>query len=272
MEDRGGGAVVLAGTGRCVADVGRSCESAPCRRGQFCRGGRCLRDHGTCRTDEDCSRGTCELSQGLVVQTAADTDSDEVPDAFDDCPFRWDPDQRDSDGDKVGDACDVQTCGNGVVEAGETCDGESPDGACPDRCRSDCTCPACVVVSSADARLRIAKRQGAMRLALQLPLDVYADGPVRFRLENLDGAIASGVVSPTRRSDRPSKVLRFRGPGPGITRVNIRRYPSRQHPRTLLRAAAQRWFRPIDADVAGTKLTVSVPGQCFTVAVTSKAE
>ncbi len=33
------------------------------------------------------------------------------------------------------------TCGNGIVEPGETCDG-SADAACPGFCQSDCTCPA----------------------------------------------------------------------------------------------------------------------------------
>ncbi len=36
----------------------------------------------------------------------ADTDGDGVPDATDNCPSRWNPDQADADGDGVGDVCD----------------------------------------------------------------------------------------------------------------------------------------------------------------------
>jgi hypothetical protein len=32
-------------------------------------------------------------------------------------------------------------CGNGILEPGETCDGNNPAGQCPDRCDQNCTCP-----------------------------------------------------------------------------------------------------------------------------------
>ncbi len=45
-----------------------------------------------------------------------DPDGDGVPSADDGCPHSFDPDQLDLDADLVGDACDAQVCGNGVLE------------------------------------------------------------------------------------------------------------------------------------------------------------
>ncbi len=47
-----------------------------------------------------------------------DPDGDGVPSTDDSCPNDFDPDQLDLDADLVGDACDAQVCGNGVVEGG----------------------------------------------------------------------------------------------------------------------------------------------------------
>ena len=45
-----------------------------------------------------------------------DPDGDGVPSTDDGCPNDFDPDQLDLDADLIGDACDAQVCGNGVVE------------------------------------------------------------------------------------------------------------------------------------------------------------
>ena len=39
--------------------------------------------------------------------TVLDTDADGVPDIDDNCPSVANPDQKDSDGDRIGDACDA---------------------------------------------------------------------------------------------------------------------------------------------------------------------
>lgn len=74
---------------------------------------------------EDCKR---KLVRG-------DKDQDGVKNREDNCPFTPNPDQADSDGDGMGDACEPvvdpgPVCGNGVVEEGEICDGDCPE-SCP---------------------------------------------------------------------------------------------------------------------------------------------
>jgi hypothetical protein len=42
----------------------------------------------------------------IIVDPDGDLDNDTVPDSRDNCPRKWNPDQKDSDGDKAGDVCD----------------------------------------------------------------------------------------------------------------------------------------------------------------------
>jgi hypothetical protein len=63
------------------------------------------------------------LATGLMVQTNgwsqanSDKDGDGVPDAIDNCTTVANPDQRDSDGDGIGNACDGDLDNNGVVNS-----------------------------------------------------------------------------------------------------------------------------------------------------------
>jgi hypothetical protein len=95
-----------------------------------------------CNDDLDClgqPGETCQL--GVVVLSAlADSDGDEIPDAFDNCPQVPNPDQANSDTDGFGDACDAVTCGDGLLQQAEFCDDGARNGRCEgltlDACRA----------------------------------------------------------------------------------------------------------------------------------------
>ncbi len=74
-----------------------------------------------------------------------DRDRDGICGNIDNCPLVYNPFQEDEDqksgisilGDGVGDACDVQICGNGIKEGYEACDGEKGIGP-HERCAYGC--------------------------------------------------------------------------------------------------------------------------------------
>lgn len=136
LTDQGDGAAVFTGAGRCTENVATMCASAPdCEPGEFCVGGLCHRQHGACAGDADCPPAAwCEAE--LVRATADDGDHDELPDVLDNCPQVANVTQVDGDDDGVGDACDAETCGNGVAEGDEECDDGDTVGG--DGCEADC--------------------------------------------------------------------------------------------------------------------------------------
>ena len=145
--DEDGGSQAFLSKGRCVEETSVPCPGgdSDCEAGQFCIDdpndpALCAIEHGTCETVDDCPPDTT-CRDDLVVTTTFDTDGDEVPDAVDNCPDDANVDQLDSDLDDVGDACDLETCGNGSTELGEECDdADLIDG---NGCDSNCRTTAC---------------------------------------------------------------------------------------------------------------------------------
>ena len=80
------------------------------------------------------------LREGRVyVFYGGEDDGDDVPDEVDTCPRVPNPDQLDSDGDGLGDACDPDIDGDGYANASDTCpllaediDGFQDGDGCPD--------------------------------------------------------------------------------------------------------------------------------------------
>ncbi len=87
-------------------------------------------------TDTDTVADACDNCPADMNTTQTDTDLDGVGDACDVCPAVSDPGQADTDNDGVGDACD---CGDGIVAANETCDTAGESATCDD----DCTAVSC---------------------------------------------------------------------------------------------------------------------------------
>jgi len=140
-----GGDVFITPGGRCVVDQGVTCDpqTPVCPPDTVCDSAllRCVllaAEQATCLEDDECPPDAV-CSSALLVSATTDADGDEIPDAVDNCPRTANTDQADIDGDDVGDACDLQTCRNGILESvfGEQCDdGNAING---DGCDRNCT-------------------------------------------------------------------------------------------------------------------------------------
>jgi hypothetical protein len=92
--------------------------------------GQCI---SNCPAEAPC-QADCDAANGCYtgcIPPTPESDGDGVPDSVDNCPSVPNPSQANLDGDGLGDACDPETCGNGVREGSEACDG----GVC---CTSAC--------------------------------------------------------------------------------------------------------------------------------------
>ena len=104
-----------------------------------------------CVTDDDCAEGelcsedgSCELVRPVVVGSP-DSDADGIADDLDNCPRHDNAGQADLDGDGAGDACDLQSCGDGIQTYAEECDdGNRVAGdGCDAGCLLEGATPAC---------------------------------------------------------------------------------------------------------------------------------
>jgi hypothetical protein len=178
----------------------------------------------------------------------------------------------------LGDACDPQTCGNGVTETPESCDGASA-AACAGPCLSTCLC-SCFTVDDPHLHLKAMTKndKGSLTASFSVPLASFSPSePVTIRLEDGDSTpIVQQVVTlaPVGRSGRlwqykaPAKTL-------GLEKVKlIDRAPSRPGTFTVT-VTAKRWFTAAAADqpAAGTLFTLRLGAtRCFVHAVLSKVD
>jgi len=100
--------------------------------------GDCLRDtaldRGAAGYDTVYGHGLIQVRDALnSCGLNPDSDGDTVPDTADNCPSDYNPDQTDSDGDGIGDACDDDDDGDTVPDTADNC----PSDYNPDQTDSD---------------------------------------------------------------------------------------------------------------------------------------
>ncbi|MBI2664004.1 hypothetical protein HYX10_01540 [Candidatus Woesearchaeota archaeon] len=81
------------------------------------KGNLCQRNKN-CKSDEDCTSRTCGINRKCAATN--DRDSDAVTDSADNCPGKYNPDQKDADNDGKGDACDDDSDNDGMNDAWES--------------------------------------------------------------------------------------------------------------------------------------------------------
>jgi hypothetical protein len=272
----GGTGTVYTSSGRCIETLGGTCTTnVDCGAGAFCDASTCKREQGVCTTDSDCPPGiTCQ--PGTIVPASPDTDGDGIPDHVDNCPSTPNPDQADADQDGVGDACDLATCGNGVHEVDEECDGlDAP--MCPGLCQPDCLCQCTNTVTDARARVKVTTKHDAGKLSAKMVIDLsaYMGEPVSVRLDDQDSPtpIARRVVGPLPAQGSSGKLWQFKATS-ALQKVKLRDLAPTLPGKFQIGVKAKRWFTAAAANetAANTTLTVTIGGQCFSHVVTKKTD
>ena len=109
------------------------------------RGGPCRSNGDWCIDDSDCLEGYECVEGACVPVEDTDTDLDGFVDSEDNCPSICNPQQKDADGDGIGDVCDTAPgcggCGQTACEVQGQCDSDNDgiaDGVdnCPAKCNT----------------------------------------------------------------------------------------------------------------------------------------
>jgi hypothetical protein len=74
----------------------------------------------SCDDGNACTVDSCDPVQGCI-HVLRDADGDGICDDADNCPAVANPDQRDTDGDGLGDACEPDDDNDGVPDASDNC-------------------------------------------------------------------------------------------------------------------------------------------------------
>jgi hypothetical protein len=264
--------VVYVSSGRCVEAVGGFCVSdSECPATTICQDFACALETGVCASQADCAPGsTC--TPGGIVPASPDSDADGVPDHLDNCPNTGDADQTDTDGDSVGDPCDVTTCGNASQEGTEICDGADSAG-CPGGCTASCTCCTAVADLKASVLVKTRREAGVLVARMAIPLDGYGGEPVTVRFSDSDPIAAADVGPLPPKGTKGTKWL-FKTKTPGLQLVSLKDDTAKHPGMFKLTLRAKEWFTAAQANqpAASSLLQVTIGDQCFGHPVTKKRE
>jgi hypothetical protein len=274
-EDPG---IVYTAAGRCIETLGGSCStSADCDAGAYCEASTCKKEHSTCTSTADCPPGvSCDTTSNAsaIVPASPDGDADGIPDHLDNCPAVANFDQADLDTDLVGDACDLATCNNGMIEYEEQCDGAQA-AACSGSCQPNCTCALCGT-TIADPRARVIVRTrndaGQLLVKAELALGGYVDEPVTVRLDDFDSApLVLQAVAALPPAGMSGTKWRYKATPPGLQKVELKEKDPGVYQLTV---KSRKWFPTAAAngDTTNTRLTVTIGTQCFTRLATLKVD